>query len=136
MVFTISVIFFLADNIDIPKINELLPEAIRVFGVRRVTKGFNSKTQCDGRTYMYLLPTVAFAHFDEKSSMEDYRLNEEKLIKINDLLKKYEGTKNFHNFTSKKKTNDPSANRYIMSFTCEPPFMRKGAEFAVLKVKG
>ncbi|KAJ8912257.1 hypothetical protein NQ315_008848 [Exocentrus adspersus] len=36
----------------------------------------------------------------------------------------------------KKKPNDPSANRYIVSFTCEKPFIRNDVEFAVLKVHG
>lgn len=45
----------------IRKINSYLPEAIRVYGHFRVTKGFNSKTACDARSYQYLLPTYAFA---------------------------------------------------------------------------
>ena len=30
-------------------------------GIKRVTKGFDSKINCSGRTYEYLLPTFAFA---------------------------------------------------------------------------
>lgn len=109
---------------------------IRVFGVRRVTKGFNSKSQCDARTYNYILPTVAFAKNDEAVEQETFRLSDNTFDEINNLMKMYLGTKNYHNFTSKKKPKDPSAKRYIMSFECEKPFLSNDVEFAVVKVKG
>lgn len=118
------------------KVNENLPEVIRIFGIKRVTKGFNSKSCCDARTYMYMLPTIALAGLDETSTMETYRVDEETLERMKRVLKLYEGTKNYHNFTSKRKANDPSCKRYIMHFICEEPFVRKGVEFVVLKVKG
>ena len=43
------------------KINSLLPSEIRVHAIKRVTKNFNSKTACDARTYLYMMPTFAFA---------------------------------------------------------------------------
>ncbi|KAF5283528.1 hypothetical protein FQR65_LT13849 [Abscondita terminalis] len=127
----------LPEEVDISKVNELLPDQIKIFGIKRVTKGFNSKSQCDGRTYTYMLPTVAFAKSDDATAnQETFRLSSDVLNEVNDLLKNYLGTKNFHNFTCKKKHNDPSAKRYIFSFECEPPFIRNGVEFAVMKVKG
>ncbi|XP_017776841.1 PREDICTED: tRNA pseudouridine synthase A, mitochondrial isoform X1 [Nicrophorus vespilloides] len=126
----------LPEAFEIEKVNEHLPETIRVFGSRRVTKGFNSKVQCDARTYMYMLPTVAFAPFDEEVSQETYTLSDDRYEKIKALLGKFVGTKNFHNYTSKKRYNDPSASRYIMSFTCDPPIKINGVEFVVVKVKG
>ena len=36
---------------------------LRVFsspGIRRVTQGFNSKNHCVARTYLYVIPTLAF----------------------------------------------------------------------------
>ncbi|GMT04412.1 hypothetical protein PENTCL1PPCAC_26586, partial [Pristionchus entomophagus] len=42
-------------------INSKLPDDIRVFGFRRVTKNFHAQKNCDGRTYSYTLPTYAFA---------------------------------------------------------------------------
>lgn len=126
----------LAENIDLNKINAELPEVIRVFAYKRVTKGFNSKSQCDSRTYIYMLPTVAFADKDQDVSQKNYRLGEEKLNLVNEILQNFVGTKNFHNYTSKKKPNDPSANRYIKLFVCDKPFVRNDVEFAVLKVQG
>lgn len=84
--------------------NADLPEQIRLFGVERVTKGFNAKDQCNARTYTYTLPTVAFASSEEKiEDLHDtFRITPELLEKVRETLKLYEGTKNFHNFTSKK----------------------------------
>lgn len=57
-------------EIDLPsvgaeKINAVLPEDIRVFGFRRVTRSFHAQKNCDYRTYSYTLPTFAFAKSDE-----------------------------------------------------------------------
>ncbi|XP_045469503.1 tRNA pseudouridine synthase A [Harmonia axyridis] len=126
----------LPDKVDIESINKELPEVIRVFCVNKVTKGFNSKTNCDSRTYSYTLPTVAFADKDAQVEQHGFRLDDETFARVNRVLSMYVGSKNFHNFTSKKHHQDPSANRYIISFICERPFLRNDVEFAVLKVQG
>lgn len=91
--------------------------------MRRTTKGFNSKTQADSRTYTYTVPTYAFApepkelilgtddpDFDQRKTdlsiidgkpFNEYRLPDSVLEKLNVFLSKFEGTHNFHNFTSK-----------------------------------
>lgn len=115
----------LAADPDKDLINKHLPEDIRIFSIKRVTKGFNSKSMCDARTYSYTLPTYAFAtdkvccNYDgtevdelyEKKIQEyslidgkpcfEYRISEEKLDMLAKMLKKFEGSHNFHNFTSK-----------------------------------
>lgn len=113
-----------------------MPSDIKVFGYKRVTKGFNCKDQCNARTYSYTLPSVSFAPNDEEVDMKTYRLNETILARINETLKLFEGTKNFHNFTSRKKYEDPSAKRFIISFSCESPFMVDDVEFCTIVVKG
>lgn len=140
------------------EINSFLPEEIRVFGIKRVTKGFNSKNKCDARTYVYTLPSFAFApetvdpdlskdDFDVDKKIEElsvidekpcseYRISTETVERINSVLKLYEGTHNFHNFTSKVKPLDPCATRYIINFTCSEPFLYNDMEFVTLKVKG
>ncbi|XP_039430636.1 pseudouridylate synthase 1 homolog [Culex pipiens pallens] len=128
----------LPENLDIAALNKDLPEQIRVFAVKRVTKGFNSKSNCDARTYTYTLPTVAFAAHGEEVSVETYRAPEDRIQKVQETLKLFEGTKNFHNFTSRKEFIDPSVKRFIMSFECEAPFVPEGTtvEFATIKIKG
>ncbi|XP_071476772.1 pseudouridylate synthase 1 homolog [Diadema antillarum] len=130
----VSLKLLLLDNL-VEKINKHLPEAIKVMGVKRTTGGFNSKNNCEYRTYMYLLPTFAFTPLED-ISMEKYRVTDEKMTEVNTQLQKYIGTHNFHNFTSGKLFNDPSANRYMKEFYCEKGFVDDGIEFAIIKVKG
>ncbi|KAJ8285832.1 hypothetical protein GJAV_G00031420 [Gymnothorax javanicus] len=131
----VSLKLWLIDNI-LDKINSHLPSQIRVLGLKRVTGGFNSKNKCDARTYMYMLPTIAFAPKDFDHEDGTYCLDKETLQRVNRLLACYKGTHNFHNFTSQKGPRDPSARRYIMDMVCEDPFLQQGMEFAVIKVKG
>ncbi|XP_056389156.1 pseudouridylate synthase 1 homolog [Hyla sarda] len=131
----VSLKVWLIDNI-MEKINSRLPSHIRIIGLKRVTGRFNSKNSCDARTYSYTLPTFAFAHKDSDLQDDRFRLGQETLDKVNELLALYKGTHNFHNFTSQKGPWDPSAKRYIMEMHCETPFMQGGLELAVIKVKG
>ena len=57
----------------IEKTNTFLPDQIRLMGLKRVTRGFNSKGMCGARTYEYLLPTYAFAPF--RLTTLDYRID-------------------------------------------------------------
>ncbi|KAI9029988.1 pseudouridine synthase [Phycomyces nitens] len=41
----------------VSKINELLPEQIRVWGYTETSRSFHAKSSCDSRTYEYLLPS-------------------------------------------------------------------------------
>ncbi|KAM8960731.1 pseudouridylate synthase 1 homolog [Pelodytes ibericus] len=131
----VSLKIWLIDNI-VDKINEILPSHIRILGLKRVTGRFNSKNTCDARTYSYTLPTFAFSHKDHETQDKTFRLSQETLNRVNELLALYKGTHNFHNFTSQKGPWDPSAKRYIMEMHCEPPFLQGGLELAVIKVKG
>lgn len=148
----------LPEKSDKTVINKFLPDVIKVFGIKRVTKGFNSKNQCDARTYRYIIPTFAFVPEDltllkigeevnEEERIEqlstidgkpyvDYRLSPESLNRLNSILKLMEGTHNFHNFTSKVKPLDPRAQRYIIKFHCVETFISNDMEFAILEIKG
>ncbi|XP_030625282.1 pseudouridylate synthase 1 homolog [Chanos chanos] len=127
-------LWLLEDLVD--KINTHLPPQIRILGFKRVTGGFNAKNNCDGRTYSYMLPTVAFSPKDHDQEDTSFRLETETLQRVNRLFACYKGTHNFHNFTSQKGPRDPSARRYITQMYCGEPFVRKGAEFAVITVRG
>lgn len=103
-----------------------------------MTQGFNSKNNCDARTYAYMLPTVAFSPKDSAAATDaaSFRLRPETLQRVNHLFALYKGTHNFHNFTSQKAAHDPSARRYITHMCCGEPFTRGDAEFAVITVRG
>ncbi|XP_058473428.1 tRNA pseudouridine synthase A [Solea solea] len=121
----------------IEKINEHLPAQIKVLGLKRVTQSFNAKNNCDARTYSYMLPTVAFAPKDyDTGNISAFRLEPETLQRVNRLFSLYKGTHNFHNFTSQKAPNDPSARRYIMEMSCGEPFICDNSQFSVITVRG
>ncbi|XP_062867523.1 tRNA pseudouridine synthase A [Trichomycterus rosablanca] len=131
----VSLKLWLIEDI-LEKINSNLPPQIRILGLKRVTGGFNSKNNCDARTYSYMLPTVAFSPKDSDQKDTSFRLCAETLQKVNKLFDLYKGTHNFHNFTSQKGPRDPSAKRYITHMSCGEPFIRQGAEFTVITVRG
>jgi tRNA pseudouridine38-40 synthase len=81
--------------------NAVLPCDVRVQGIKRVTKNFSSKGNCDARTYLYLLPTFAFSPV-EAVVTEEYRIDEDKRAAVNQVLSTYVGTHYFHNYTSGK----------------------------------
>lgn len=124
-------------NVDnlLDTINKNLPPQIRVFECVRTTNGFNSKNHCSGRTYIYLLPTYAFAPVEVNCTL-DYRTNPDIIEQANAVLEKFVGTHNFHNFTSGIKPTEACARRYIKQFECRQPFVRDGVEFCVLSVTG
>lgn len=150
----------LPQEVNKEDVNKHLPNDIRVFDIQRVIKTFNSKSRCDSRTYRYVFPTFALTpedqnflkldiddEVDEEQRLKDlsvingkpyneFRLTPEMLDKLNNVLKLFEGTHNFHNFTSKIRPLDPSAKRYIIHFRCIETFVANNMEFAVLEVKG
>uniref|UniRef100_T1J0Z9 Pseudouridylate synthase 1 homolog n=1 Tax=Strigamia maritima TaxID=126957 RepID=T1J0Z9_STRMM len=119
----------------VEKINENLPEQIRVLGCKRVTGNFNCKTACDARTYSYTLPTFAFAPIEEQTN-ENFRASESVITSLNEILSQYKGSHFFHNFTAGRSADDASCQRYIMEFKCGTPFIQDGIELAVIIVKG
>ncbi|XP_071948997.1 pseudouridylate synthase 1 homolog isoform X1 [Antedon mediterranea] len=130
----VSMKMFLLDDV-VDRINQHLPDQIRVMDYKRVINSFDSKNRCDYRTYSYMTPTFAFQPI-EQFTTDAFRVKDETIDRVNSLLKYYHGSKNFHNFTSGKKFNDPSAFRYIKDFSCNKPFIQDGLEFSILKVRG
>ncbi|XP_014666393.1 PREDICTED: tRNA pseudouridine synthase A, mitochondrial-like [Priapulus caudatus] len=117
------------------RINEHLTPQIRVLGYKRVTQGFNAKLNCSGRTYMYVLPTFAFAPVDQVTS-ESYRITKDVMDEVSRLFQNYKGTRNFHNFTSGRKADDPSAKRFVKNIEIGTQFEVEGIEFCEVKVEG
>lgn len=90
-----------AEEVNKEVINSSLPDQIRVLDIRRVTKGFNSKNSCDGRTYSYTCPTFAFVP-QETTGDFNFRIDSTAIDRINETLKSFLGCHNYHNYTSKK----------------------------------
>ena len=66
-----------------------------------------------------------------------YRISPERLARVQDVFSRYCGTKNFHNYTTRKGPRDPSAKRHIKSFTVSStPIIIGDTEWVSLKVHG
>lgn len=65
-----------------------------------------------------------------------YVFGEEEKKRLNKVLSKYCGTHNFHNFTARMKPEDPSAKRYMISFTAGDVFEINGMQFVRCTVVG
>lgn len=150
----------------IDTINSFLPKQIRVWGFARVNKAFGAKDLCDSRIYEYLMPTYCLAEADpseypkskiaegkvlkvriprdenfifnedELNLKREYRASPSKLAHFNEILQKFKGTQNFHNFTVGKDFKERSAKRFILSVTLNPTFIRNGCEFVSIKIHG
>lgn len=120
----------------VERINAELPERFEVFGIDRVTNGFNAKTMCDRRKYEYVLPTWAFDPNLGKPGGAKFEFTEETRKRVDEVLQNYCGTHNFHNYTVKVKPTDPQAKRYILSFNCSEPFEVAGELFVRCQVVG
>jgi len=82
-----------------------------------------------------VLPTFAFGPVDQIISRE-YRITPALISEVNQVLGYFKGTKNFHNFTSRRTPQDPSCKRYITEFSCGEPFLISDMEFVKITVKG
>ena len=67
----------------VEKVNSLLPDFIRIWGITRVQNGFNARQSCDSRMYEYLLPTYVFLPPKPGSTMHDMlvRMRSDELAK-------------------------------------------------------
>lgn len=104
--------------------------------MKRVTRKFDARFNCSGRTYSYTLPTIAFAHYNDQTQMRDYRIPSDRLQRANEILGLYKGQTNFHNYTEKKLYFDRSSQRRIDDIKCSEPFMESDIEFVRITVTG
>ncbi|KAI1724333.1 tRNA pseudouridine synthase domain-containing protein [Ditylenchus destructor] len=123
------------------KLNQILPQDIRVLDIRRATRTFHAQKACDARTYSYTIPTYAFAE-SEELTRDEYRITEKRINEVNEILNAFVGTHNFFNYTAQKNASDASCNRYIMSFKCSDTFIYNDkhrdvdVEFLTIFIKG
>jgi tRNA pseudouridine38-40 synthase len=102
------------DQEAVEAINKTLPADIRVLSIQRVVNSFNAKGSCMARQYSYFAPTYLYPNFDGP--------------RLQALLVKMTGTRNFHNFTVKKDPRDPSAKRHIRTIVVTPVSVVSGQE--------
>eukprot|EP01103_Thecamoeba_quadrilineata_P010137 TRINITY_DN2106_c0_g1_i1.p1 TRINITY_DN2106_c0_g1~~TRINITY_DN2106_c0_g1_i1.p1 ORF type:complete len:389 (-),score=53.93 TRINITY_DN2106_c0_g1_i1:20-1186(-) len=117
----------------VQRINDNLPSDIRVFGLKRVTGSFNSKSFCDSRSYEYLLPTFVFSEGTEDKPLFDF---ENVRGTLDTFLSAFQGTHNFHNYTSRLAATDPKSHRYVISFKSKEILTLEGMQYVRLEVLG
>lgn len=125
-----------ANEINIEDINKELPADIRVFGMKTVPRNFNARFSCSARTYSYTLPSISFSRYDDQTELHDYRITADRLQLADDILLRYVGENNYHNYTSKKQYFDPSVVRSVHSIEIDEPFIEGDIEFCRVLIKG
>lgn len=121
---------------NITDLNRDLPADIRMIGMKRCSRNFDARFNCNARTYSYTLPTIAFADYNDQTAMKEYRITSERLQRANDILTLFKGQTNFHNYTVDKLFFDRSSQRRIDDIQCSQPFVERDIEFARITIKG
>jgi len=121
-------------------LNQHLPHDIRVFAVKRVNNSFHAKNAVDARSYIYITPTSLFEPVFSKNSPPNpdkpFKFTAQTLERLNKMLSFFLGNHRYHNFTSRKDSNDVSVFRNILSFVSSEPFVLEGVEMVALNVVG
>jgi tRNA pseudouridine38-40 synthase len=138
------------------RINEHLPPAIRVLGLRRVTKSFDAHKLCDCRLYEYLVPVHVLRHAAPAAAPpvasggapaadgsdgaacahSDTQLSPVELASINKLLAGFVGTLPFHNYTSGISLGAPQAKRRIIEAFVVPVPDLRGRKYVAFSFRG
>lgn len=109
------------------KMNEHLPPQVRALRLSVATNSFNARLHCDGRSYEYLLNMSCFAK-NETNSVDDTEI----LKRLDTILRRYEGSHFFHNYTVGKVHVIPpldTTRRYMRSVRCDlVPFILRTSE--------
>ncbi|CAN8067488.1 unnamed protein product [Agarophyton chilense] len=110
------------DRSVINSINYHLPEDIQVYGLLRPTGGFNARSSCHRRRYEYIFPVrlLGGTNSIEKGSKEGN--GDPRAARLTSILKRFEGTHCFANFTEGLSSSEDASKRYMISLNCSQPF--------------
>ncbi|CAL5418530.1 unnamed protein product [Camellia sinensis] len=73
---------------------------------------------------------------EKPEKLNGFCYDEKERERFNRILKRYEGTHNFHNFTTRTKAEDPAAKRFIISFDANTIASVQGIDFVKCEVVG
>ncbi|KAI8887658.1 pseudouridine synthase [Backusella circina FSU 941] len=162
----ISLKMIIQDENIVSKINNILPDQIRVWGFVETQRSFHAKTACDSRIYEYLLPTYTLQpplervirekptsdkdikiltedsatifYVAPKSQQEllNYRVSKDRFDMFKDAMLKFKGTHDFHNYTVRRGLHDNATRRYIIDINIQEPMIIKGMEWISIKLHG
>lgn len=121
-------------SIAVNLINTFLPNDIRVYDLLRVTSAFNARQDCHKRRYEYIFPLHLLGGANTvKADGKDGQ--DARVHKLSAILKQYEGTHCFANFTDGLKINEDAARRFMISVKCLPPFRPPGTAFYYVTIE-
>ncbi|KAF8299298.1 tRNA pseudouridine synthase [Clavulina sp. PMI_390] len=143
-------------------VNSFLPPQIRVWQILRTTNNFNT---CDSRIYEYLFPSYILmpphpasqlgARLARSSATSDpdtptsepsieeldelhkkFRATPDQLARFQEVLKQFEGTHNFHNYTVGRPFSDKAAARYMIKLEVREPRVEGDFEWVSVQFHG
>lgn len=119
-------------------VNQQLPYDVRVFGYRVTTHRFRCKENCEARTYEMRVPTFVLLTPTPTSAevLYAYRAPAALLEQLRLTLALFEGTHNFHNYTSGRAATDPSCKRFMRRVELDAPAVIAGIEFFTVRLVG
>jgi len=129
---------------------------IVVYGIKKVPKGFYDDRRLDpslglgitrfdarrdatGRIYEYQCPTSALVMSERNVDPKTFRISDEEIAKIAAVLRIYEGTHDFHNFTADKCSDEgPTETQRVVSrfVPGQKRVNAEGVEYLGLEVEG
>lgn len=120
----------------VKSINNHLPRDIRIYGLQRVTPAFNARQDCHRRRYEYIFPLRLLGGPDEpQTNAKDPGAQDSRIQKFSAILKQYEGSHCFANFTEGLASSNDSSRRYMVCVTCKAPFIPPGSEMYYVVVE-
>lgn len=121
------------------RLNGFLPNDIRVFSILRCTQNFNARCDCFQRRYEYIFPLRLLG--GPNAPKTDSALpagTDPRLSRLSSILKNYEGSHCFGNFTEGPQVSKDSLRRNMVSVKCVGTMLPPGAgvHYVVIEVLG
>ena len=122
----------------IDRLNQHLPDDVVAFRFLKVTGGFNARADCHKRRYEYLFPVRLLGGPNAVMEEETPGKGDPRCAKLAGILKAYQGTHCFANFTDGLDSTNPSSNRYMLNLSVSQPFLppQSGVYYITVEVLG
>ncbi|KAI0563810.1 Mevalonate kinase [Gracilaria domingensis] len=110
------------DQSVVDSINYHLPEDIQVYGLLRPTGGFNARSNCHRRRYEYIFPVRLLGGKNGVETELNDGEGDPRAARLTSILKRFEGTHCFANFTEGLTGSEDASKRYMIKLQCSQPF--------------
>lgn len=126
------------DGTFLDAINKNLPPDVQVYGMLKVTAGFNARSDCHRRRYEYMFPVRLLGGCNGREEELEKGAGDPRCAKLTSILRLYEGTHCFANFTEGLTGSDDSARRYMIRLQCSQPFLppNSGVYYVAIEIYG